>query len=42
MLQTFLNNIIIKDGFLLETSDKKNFIIGKPLKKKSSKIKIKK
>ena len=33
MLKNFLNSIIKKDGFILETSDKKNYIIGKPIKK---------
>ena len=34
MLKIFLNTYYIKkDGFILETSDKKNYIIGKPIKK---------
>ena len=41
MLKTFLNNIITKDGFILKTSDNKNFIIGKPLKKNPVKLKLK-
>ena len=41
MLKNFLNSIIKKDGFILETSDKKNYIIGKPIKKIPVKFKLK-
>ena len=41
MLKNFLNSIIKKDGFILETSDKKNYIIGKPIKKNPVKFKLK-
>ena len=33
MLENFLNKVITEDGFLLETSDKKVYTIGKPIKK---------
>ena len=41
MLKNFLNSLIKKDGFILETSDKKNYIIGKPIKKIPVKFKLK-
>ena len=41
MLKNFLDSIIKKDGFILETSDKKNYIIGKPIKKIPVKFKLK-
>ena len=41
MLKIFLNTIIKKDGFILETSDKKNYTIGKPIKKNPVKFKLK-
>ena len=41
MLQNFLNKIIIEDGFILETSDKKTYTIGKPIKKQPVKLKLK-
>ena len=40
MLKTFLNNIITKDGFILETSNKKKYVIGKPLKKNPVRLKL--
>ena len=41
MLEIFLNKIITEDGFILETSDKKNYTIGKPIKKQPIKLKLK-
>ena len=41
MLKNFLDSIIKKDGFILETSDKKNYIIGNPIKKIPVKFKLK-
>ena len=40
MLKSFLNKIIKKDGFLLETSDKKIYTIGNPVKEKLPKLKF--
>ena len=40
MLKSFLNKIIKKDGFLLETSDKKIYTIGNPVKEKPIKLKF--
>ena len=40
MLKSFLNNIIKEDGFLLETSDKKTYTIGNPVKEKPVKLKL--
>ena len=40
MLKIFLNNLIKKDGFILETSDKKTSIIGNPIKKIPVKFKL--
>ena len=40
MLKSFLNKIIKKDGFLLETSDKKIYTIGQPVKEKPVKLKL--
>ena len=42
MLKNLLNKIITEDGFLLETSDKRTYTIGKPIKKKPVKLKLKK
>ena len=41
MLKVFLNKIITEDGFILETSDKKNYRIGNPTKKNPAKLKLK-
>ena len=41
MLKNLLNKIITEDGFLLETSDKRTYTIGKPIKKKPVKLKLK-
>jgi len=41
MLKTLLNKIITEDGFLLETSDKKTYTIGRPIKKQPVKLKLK-
>ena len=41
MLKIFLNKIITEDGFLLETSDKKTYVIGRPIKKRPVKLKLK-
>ena len=41
MLENFLNKIIIEDGFVLETSDKKTYTIGNPIKKQPVKLKLK-
>ena len=40
MLKSFLNKIIKEDGFLLETSDKKIYTIGSPVKEKPVKLKL--
>ena len=40
MLKSFLNKIIKEDGFLLETSDKKTYTIGNPVKEKPVKLKL--
>ena len=40
MLKSFLNKIIKEDGFLLETSDKKIYTIGHPVKEKPVKLKL--
>ena len=40
MLKSFLNKIIKEDGFLLETSDKKIYTIGNPVKEKPIKLKL--
>ena len=40
MLKNFLNKIIKKDGFLLETSDKKIYTIGNPIKEIPVKLKL--
>jgi len=40
MLKNFLNKIIKEDGFLLETSDKKIYTIGHPVKEKPVKLKL--
>lgn len=40
MLKSFLNNIIKEDGFLLETSDKKTYTIGNPVKEDPIKLKL--
>ena len=40
MLKSFLNKIIKEDGFLLETSDKKIYTIGNPVKEKPIKLKF--
>ena len=40
MLKSFLNNIIKEDGFLLETSDKKIYTIGNPVKEDPIKLKL--
>ena len=34
-IQNILNSIIKEDGFILKTSDEKNFIIGNPRQKKN-------
>ena len=41
LLSNFLNKLIENDGFILETSDKKNFTIGNPKKPNPPKIKLK-
>ena len=41
LLSNFLNKLIENDGFILETSDKKNFTIGNPKKLNPPKIKLK-
>ncbi len=40
MLKSFLNKIIKEDGFLLETSDKKIYTIGHPVKENPVKLKL--
>ena len=40
LLANFLNKLIVHDGFILETSDKKNFIIGNPKKSNPPKLKL--
>ena len=40
MLKSFLNKIIKEDGFLLETSDKKIYTIGNPVKENPIKLKL--
>ena len=40
LLVNFLNKLIIDDGFILETSNKKNYTIGNPKKTNPPKLKL--